>query len=235
MNTKIIERTLTPTICTFYLLMCCLLAATAEGKTVIDIWGGFVPSGGLLSNVIGIVRWNICVMPPVMVSNLFMIVETGKLSTFTVIRETSLEKWFYKRYIAMVISSFTYIALAIILTTFLGFNKSLQLHQFFSFALLFSAHILLLISASVATLLIFRSAKVVLILYLIIEGIMVIIGTTFPVTSKYLIPYWGMAIEDQTMTVAWKTVLSLLITALSVLITIVFLKKHNPTETPKNT
>ena len=73
MNTKIIERTLTPTICTFYLLMCCLLAATAEGKTVIDIWGGFVPSGGLLSNVIGIVRWNICVMPPVMVSNLFMI------------------------------------------------------------------------------------------------------------------------------------------------------------------
>ena len=61
MNTKIIERTLTPTICTFYLLMCCLLAATAEGKTVIDIWGGFVPSGGLLSNVIGIVRWNICV------------------------------------------------------------------------------------------------------------------------------------------------------------------------------
>lgn len=56
MNTKIIERTLTPTICTFYLLMCCLLAATAEGKTVIDIWGGFVPSGGLLSNVIGIVR-----------------------------------------------------------------------------------------------------------------------------------------------------------------------------------
>ncbi len=95
-----------------------------------------------------------------------MIVETGKLSTFTVIRETSLEKWFYKRYIAMVISSFTYIALAIILTTFLGFNKSLQLHQFFSFALLFSAHILLLISASVATLLIFRSAKAVLILYL---------------------------------------------------------------------
>ena len=157
-----------------------------------------------------------------------MIVETGKLSTFTVIRETSLEKWFYKRYIAMVISSFTYIALAIILTTFLGFNKSLQLHQFFSFALLFSAHILLLISASVATLLIFRSAKAVLILYLIIEGIMVIIGTTFPVTSKYLIPYWGMAIEDQTMTVAWKTALSLLITALSVLITIVFLKKHNP-------
>ena len=189
MNTKIIERTLTPTICTFYLLMCCLLAATAEGRTVIDIWGGFVPSGGLLSNVIGIVRWNICVMPPVMVSNLFMIVETGKLSTFTVIRETSLEKWFYKRYIA----------LAIILTTFLGFNKSLQLHQFFSFALLFPAHILLLISASVATLLIFRSAKAVLILYLIIEGIMVIIGTTFPVTSKYLIPYWGMAIEDQTM------------------------------------
>ena len=174
-------------------------------------------------------------MPPVMVSNLFMIVETGKLSTFTVIREISLEKWFYKRYIAMVISSFTYIALAIILTTFLGFNKSLQLHQFFSFALLFSAHILLLISASVATLLIFRSAKAVLILYLIIEGIMVIIGTTFPVTSKYLIPYWGMAIEDQTMTVAWKTALSLLITALSVLITIVFLKKHNPTETPKNT
>lgn len=173
-------------------------------------------------------------MPPVMVSNLFMIVETGKLSTFTVIRETSLEKWFYKRYIAMVISSFTYIALAIILTTLLGFNKSLQLHQFFSFALLFSAHILLLISASVATLLIFRSAKAVLILYLIIEGIMAIIGTTFPVTSKYLIPYWGMAIEDQTMTVAWKTVLSLLITALSVLITIVFLKKHNPTETPKN-
>lgn len=114
-------------------------------------------------------------------------------------------------------------------------NKSLQLHQFFSFALLFSAHILLLISASVATLLIFRSAKAVLILYLIIEGIMVIIGTTFPVTSKYLIPYWGMAIEDQTMTVAWKTALSLLITALSVLITIVFLKKHNPTETPKNT
>ena len=234
MNTKIIERTLTPTICTFYLLMCCLLAATAEGRTVIDIWGGFVPSGGLLSNVIGIVRWNICVMP-VMVSNLFMIVETGKLSTFTVIRETSLEKWFYKRYIAMVISSFTYMALAIILTTFLGFNKSLQLHQFFSFALLFPAHILLLISASVATLLIFRSAKAVLILYLIIEGIMVIIGTTFPVTSKYLIPYWGMAIEDQTMTVAWKTALSLLITALSVLITIVFLKKHNPTETPKNT
>ena len=162
-----------------------------------------------------------------------MIVETGKLSTFTVIRETSLEKWFYKRYIAMVISSFTYIALAIILTTFLGFNKSLQLHQFFSFALLFSAHILLLISASVATLLIFRSAKAVLILYLIIEGIMVIIGTTFPVKSKYLIHYWGMAIE--TMTVAWKTALSLLITALSVLITIVFLKKHNPTETPKNT
>ena len=235
MNRKIIERTLTPTICTFYLLICCLLVATAEGKTVIDIWGGFVPSGGLLSNVIGIVRWNICVMPPVMICNLFMIAETGILSTFTVIRETSLEKWFFKRYIAMVSSSFTYIALAIILTTLLGFNKSLQLHQFFSFALLFSAHILLLISASVATLLIFRSAKAVLILYLIIEGIMVIIGTTFPVTSKYLIPYWGMAIEDQTMTVAWKTALSLLITALSVLITIVFLKKHNPAETPKNT
>lgn len=235
MNTKIIERTLTPTICTFYLLMCCLLAATAEGKTVIDIWGGFVPSGSLLSNVIGIVRWNICVMPPIMICNLFMIAETGKLSTFTVIREISLEKWFFKRYIAMVISTLAYIAMAMILTTFLGFNNSLQLHQIIGFALTFSAHILLLISASVATLLIFRSAKAVLILYLIIEGIMVIIGTTFPVTSKHLIPYWGMAIEDQTMTVAWKTVLSLLITALSVLITMVFLKKHNPAETPQNT
>lgn len=234
MNVKIISRVLTPAIWIFYIIVGCLIILTAETKTVLDIWGGFTPTGGMALNILGIMQWNICIMPPVVACNLFMIAEIGQLSIFTMAREHSVQKWYFKRYAAAVLSVFAYIAFVLLITTAFGFNRSLQLEQLVRFVLCFSMHSVLLVSASIAVLIIYKSSKAALLLYLTIEGIMVIVGSAYPVISNYLFPFWGMAKNNGNAFLIVKMLISFLLIILIVIATSNYLGRNNPAETPQN-
>ena len=64
-----------------------LLFTVAPGpKSTMNLLGGFSPQESRGLNTLGIVRWNLCVLPPVSVSILFMDIEMGRLRTYTMIR-----------------------------------------------------------------------------------------------------------------------------------------------------
>lgn len=70
-----------------YIAVFLLLVITApKGVSITELLGGFSAIGGMgRLNILGIMRWNLCVLPPVAVSILFMSSELGPLSAYTVI------------------------------------------------------------------------------------------------------------------------------------------------------
>lgn len=230
MNLNMIKRILPPAMIGFYFGMCCLLIVTSEGITGISIWGGFSPAVGMGLNILAIIRWNLCVMPPVIACNLFMIPEVGKLSSFVMLREKSVQRWFFKRYLTVVLSALFYIAIVLMITTVLGLNRGIYAESLLHFVLVFSLHSLLLVTASLGVLIKYKSSRAALLLYFAVEGIMVVIGSSTPSLSRFLPPFWGMANNLNTSTFL-SSVISILLMCLIVIVILQEVKKDNPAGT----
>lgn len=67
-------------------------AVTPGHKGAMAILGGFSPQESRGMDILGIIRWNLCVLPPVAVSILFMDVEMGVLRVYTMVRSGSMKK-----------------------------------------------------------------------------------------------------------------------------------------------
>ena len=224
-----------------YLIAYLLLLVTAPGQaSVIEIMGGFSPVGSTGLKVISIMRWNLCVMPPVIVSMLFMSLELRKLSCYTVIRAKSIGHWFAVRYICVALAGVVYLLSFVLITTALGHNVGLEIKSVCVFMLVFSIHITLVSTISVTLLVISRSHRIALLSFFAIDGGMVVVGSMFPSISKYILPFWGMANNQALLSLnnyfylSATVGISILLLALLVTAALSWLRANNPAANPQN-
>lgn len=239
MNRKMIGHILNS--CWIFIIAYILLLVTAPRPvSIVEILGGFSPTRSTGLNVISIVRWNLCVLPPAIVSILFMTSELGKLSCYTIIRAKSIKHWFLLRYTCIVLANIVYLLSFVLMTTALGYIAGCEIKSVCVLMLVFSIHITLISTISVILLVIFKSHRLALLSFLTIEGGMVVVGSLFPSASKYILPFWGMANNENllslnnsfylsaTVSISVLLLVSLVIAALK------WLQENNPAANPQN-
>lgn len=193
MKGKIISRILDKRALIIYLTACLLLFIVTPGqKGVMNILGGFSPQGSRGLDIIGIMRWNLCVLPPVAASILFMDVEMGTLRVYTLIRTKNAKRWFLPRFVAIAAANLIYLILFTVLTEVCAGSGDSKRNSFLLFLTIFFLHSFMMSVVSVALCVRGGGVHVSVIFFLAVEGIMVVIGEIFPQTAAYLLPYWGM-------------------------------------------
>lgn len=193
MNRRIINRILNKRVIVMYAIaFLLLLAVTPEPKSVMDILGGFSSQERKGLNIIGIMRWNLCVMSPIMVSILFMDMEMGTLRVYTMIRAKNMKRWFQSRLISIAVSNLIYLFLFVRGVEICIGCCNYRRKDFGLFLLLFFLHSFLMSMISVALCAQNKGIHLAVIFYLTVEGVMVIVGDIFPPMARYLLPYWGM-------------------------------------------
>lgn len=193
MNRKIINRIMDKRAIIIYLAAFLLLFTVTPGqKDILNILGGFSPQKSRGLDMIGIMRWNFCVLPPVAVSILFMDVEMGVFRFYTMIRAKTVKKWFFLRFMGIAAANLLYLLLFAILTEICAGSGDYKKSAFLLFLILFFAHSFFMSMVSVALCAQSKGIHMSVVFYLTVEGIMVVIGDIFPQTAAYLPPYWGM-------------------------------------------
>ena len=242
MSRAMITRILNRYTIAAYFAMFLLLLITAPGNvSITELLGGFSAVRGMgRLNILGIIRWNLCVLPPVAVSTLFMSSELGRFSTYTVIRAASMKTWYLVRLCTVILANLIYTSAFTLLGAVLGLNARSELSQIYQLILIFPMHTTLMSGISAALLTISRSSKVSIFAYFIVEGGMVIGGSLFPSISQYLLPFWGMV---QSEGLLWSsrgchrliTVgITVLFLALLTWIAVKWLQSNNPAANPRN-
>lgn len=193
MNRKILNRILNKRAILIYLAAFLLLFTVTSGqKDILNILGGFSPQESRGLDMIGIMRWNLCVLPPVAVSILFMDVEMGVFRFYTMIRAKTVKQWFFVRFTGIAAANLLYLLLFVVLTEICAGNGDYKRSVFSLFVLLFFVHSFLMSMVSVALCTQSKGIHMSVVFYLTVEGMMVVIGDIFPQTAAYLPPYWGM-------------------------------------------
>ncbi len=192
-NWKIISRILDRRAAMIYFAAWLLFFTVMPGqKGAMDILGGFSPQESRGLDILGIMRWNLCVLPPVAVSILFMDVEMGVLRVYTMVRSGSVGKWYLPRFIGIVAANLVYLLLFVGITEAGVGSGDYKRNGFGLFLAVFFLHSFLMSVVSVALCGKSRRVHTAVVFYLLVEGIMVVIGDIFPRTSACLPPYWGM-------------------------------------------
>ena len=178
--------------------LCCYFGAVAlilflaEGQNVPTIlFQGFSVvngTGGL--DLLSAMLWNLCVLPPVSASILYIIHEFEVLFFYTVLRSKSILRWWLVRFASIVFLNYAFYCLAQILLTLICHNQFIS-EQGFKIAMLFPLHTTVLSILCCHGVVLFSSRGAVA-FYLLVEGALVIIGTTFPRICPFLLPYLGM-------------------------------------------
>lgn len=193
MNRKIICRILDKRALAMYIAVFLLLFAVSPGqKGVMHILGGFSPRKSGALNILGIMRWNLCVLPPIAVSILFMEVEMGRLRIYTMIRGKNVIQWFLARFTGIAAANLVYLFLFVGLTEVWAGSGDYKKDGFYLFLLLFFLHSFLMSVVCAAFCAHSKGVPVSVVFYLVVEGIMVVIGNIVPQTAFLLLPYWGM-------------------------------------------
>lgn len=229
------------TIAVYFAVFLLLLLTAPKSVSITELLGGFSAVGGMgRLNILGIIRWNLCVLPPVAVSIHFMSSELGSLSTYTVIRTTRIKTWYLARLCAVILANLGYIFVFILLGAVFGLNAKSDLFRLYQLTLIFPMHTALMSNISVALLTICRSSKVSIFAYFIVEGGMVIEGSLFPNASKYLLPFWGM-VQSEGLLLSTRgyhlliTVgMTVLLFILLILTSIKWLRSNIPAANPRN-
>ncbi len=192
-NWKIISRILDRRAAMIYFAAWLLFFTVMPGqKGAMDILGGFSPQESRGLDILGIMRWNLCVLPPVAVSILFMDVEMGVLRVYTMVRSGSVGKWYLPRFIGIVAANLVYLLLFVGITEAGVGSGDYKRNGFGLFLAVFFLHSFLMSVVSVALCGKNRRVHTAVFFYLLVEGIMVVIGDIFPRTAACLPPYWGM-------------------------------------------
>lgn len=211
-------------------ILMCFLAGGHRAPLLFFL--GFSPGhgvGGL--DLIKTMEWNLCVLPPVSASILFLIPELGTLSTYTILRSKTISRWWLMRLAGIVIINYAFFFFALLVLA-LPMGNDIQWSKWAPAVALFPLHTTLLSILCGCGILLF-SSRAATILYLLVEGGLLVVGMVYPPGSLFLIPYWGMA---QTMGGKW---MATVLVSLFLLIALNFgilcwLNRHNPAANPQN-
>lgn len=192
-NWMIISRILDRRAIIIYFAAWLLFFTVTPGqKGAMDILGGFSPQESRGLDIMGIMRWNLCVLPPVAASILFMDVEMGALRVYTMVRSGSVKEWFFPRFMGIAVANLAYLLLIVGIAEIGVGSGDYKRDGFGLFLAVFFLHSFLMSAVSVALCGKNRRVHTAVVFYLLVEGIMVVIGDIFSRTAACLPPYWGM-------------------------------------------
>lgn len=146
-------------------------------------------AGGL--DIMRTMEWNLCVLPPVSASILFLMPELGALSTYTIVRSKNIRRWWLMRLAAVVVINYVFFLFALVLLSLIS-GAELLLAEWSTAAVLFPLHTTLLSSLCAGGMILFTS-RATIIFYLLVECGLLAVGMAYPPVSLFLPPYWGMA------------------------------------------
>ena len=215
-----------------------LLLTSADTPTVLNLLGGFsaATTMGML-NVVGIIRWILVVLPPTAISVLFITSELGPQSTFTMIRSKSVVRWIVAR-LGMILAVNLIYPLILLVVGFIFMpspaTDAMRLY------IIFSIHTCMVSFLSVFLVAIFRSPKPAFLAFILIEGFSVVVGNVVPSVSKYMVGFWGMALnriflfDNSIVHYGITAFFSIAVCLLSAVFTVLYLQKNNPAASQSN-
>lgn len=176
----------------YFLAYIVLFLVSEQGESVVEICGGIAVSRFSGLNVFRIMRWAICVLPPVAVSILFMEEELGFCMIYTVIRAKSVRQWWCVRWLGVFLINVMYPVLFVAISVLPGIDRWTRGENFALFFLIFGTHIFTVSVLSVLILCVCRSLNISVLFFGVAEIALVAIGGFLPESSAYLFPFWGM-------------------------------------------
>ncbi len=159
------------TLLLYFLTYILLFIVMNEGDSIIDIYGGFSTSSNGGMNVIKIMRWNLCVLPPVAVSILYMDEELGTFGIYTIIRSKHMGHWWCMHWMAVVFANLVYVLIPTFVVIIAG--KKYGKESYGLFFVVFLSHILLMSILSVLIFIMFKSLKMSILFFGLVEIFMV--------------------------------------------------------------
>ena len=229
---NIVKRILTfhnMMICVFFIV---LLSISFKDSSIYDILGGINSSNKIL-NIIQIIKWNLCILPPIIISLIFLSEEFGIFRKFTFIRSKNVLQWILVRFGIIVFINYMYILLFFLITYCIGLNKEFEISNIILLFTVFPINIItismLIETVSVTT----NSQKNAIILYFFIEGFAVILGLIYPASSKYIISYWGMLknqvfiLQNRIIHICITSLIMIVIIIIMLIILTQFFKKYS--------
>lgn len=156
-----------------------------------SLFQGFAAAGGMGGvDLLGTMLWNLCVLPPVSACILYMLHEFETLFPYTILRSRTLYRWWMLRFAVILFLNYAFYFFAQLALTITRGNP-LLLSEAAELAALFPLHTTLLSTLCCVGIVRF-SSRGAIVSYLLVEGVLVIIGMAYPPISHFLLPYWGM-------------------------------------------
>ncbi len=169
-----------------------LFLISEQGDSIVEICGGIPVSRSSGLNVVQIMRWALCVLPPVAVSILFMDEELGVCVIYTVVRAKNIRQWWCVHWLGVFVINIMYPALFTAVSVLTGINRWIYGQNLALFFLVFEIHIFTMSVLSVLILFLCKSLNMSVLFFGVVEIAMVAIGSISPELSTYIFPFWGM-------------------------------------------
>lgn len=215
-----------------------LLLTSADTPTVLNLLGGFSAATTIgMLNVVGIIRWILVVLPPTAISVLFITSELGPQSTFTMIRSKSVVRWIVARLGMILAVNLIYPLIMLVVGFIFTRLSAIDAMRIYS---IFSIHTCMVSFLSVFLVAIFKSPKPAFLAFILIEGFSVVVGNVVPSVSKYMVGFWGMALnriflfDNSIVHYGITAFFSIAVCLLSAVFTVLHLQKNNPAASQSN-
>ncbi len=186
-------------------------------------------AGGL--DILRAMEWNLCVLPPISASLLFLMPELGTLSTYTIVRSKNIRHWWLIRLAAVVVINYVFFLFSLVLLSLIS-GSDLLWAEWCTAMVLFPLHTTLLSVLCAGGMILFASRAAV-ILYLLVECGLLAVGMAYPPVSLFLPPYWGMAqaMGNNFRSAAAISMFLLIVLNLGI---VYWLGQHNPAANPQS-
>ena len=222
------------TLAFFFLSSSLLLLCAAPNSTILDVFGGFSATGGV--NVLGIIRWNLCVFPPVLVSTIFISREIGSMYIFTILRMKSVSHWCKTNFAAVYFINITYFFVVLSYSVVCTFWLHCNLRELLMFGMQFTFHTTMISLLTVFVGIFINSLHAALVTFLLVEGFGVVVGSVAPKVSPFLLSFWGMSNNEnylfncKSKHFAFTQGFTFFFAMFLASTAIVYIKKHSPGE-----
>jgi len=175
-------------------LLILIFTSDPEAASLADILGG-IPGqeASRQIDVVGMLRWNLCVFPPITVSVLFFREELMVFKYLSLIRFQSAKQWMRSSIVTIVFINYIYLVTFFIVIFCRSFRQGFITALLIETVLIFPIHTLMISMVSIAIYLIAKNIRIILIAFLMIEGVGVALGTTISAVEKYMLALYGMS------------------------------------------
>lgn len=218
----------------FFLVQSLLFLCVGPNSSILDTLGGFTATGSV--DVLGTIRWNFCILPPVLVSTVFFAREIGSMYIFTLLRVKSVSQWCRAHFCAIYFINIVYFFATLCYGFVYTFHPHYSLRELLLFGMEFTFHTTMVSFLPIFSRIFIKSVHASLVTFLFVEGFGVVVGSVIPKASPYLLGYWGMAnnanylFDSESKHFAFTQGFTFAFTVILASIAIAYLKKHDPKE-----